>query len=60
MLREYRLVDIADGGELDILRMFIEREEVVLRDPPATHKADAELTVTYDREVLHEVDVLDA
>jgi hypothetical protein len=60
MFCEYRLVDIADRGKVDIIGVLAERQDVIIRYPPATHKADTELTVTYDRKVLHEVDVLDA
>jgi hypothetical protein len=47
------LVDLADGGKLDSLGMFIEREEVVLGDPAAAYEADTDLAVTDDRVIVH-------
>jgi hypothetical protein len=60
MLREHRLVDIADRSKLYVLGVLVERQQVVLGNPPATDKADTELAVTDDREVLHEIHALDA
>jgi hypothetical protein len=60
MLRECLLVDIADSSQFYVLGMFFERQEVVLGDAPTTDETNTDLSAKDDREVLHEIDALDA
>ena len=52
-IRESLRIDIADTDQFRPLRVFRNRLEMVLRDAPATHQCEADLTIAHRGKVAH-------